>query len=90
MRPLMLLLLSLPLLIGAVALLAAQTSPSELLLPPQAQWTWAQKLRVAGFASDCHNNLGGASALVTTDVLPDGRVRMSCSLSMVHHLPRVG
>ena len=51
MRPLMLLLVSVPLLIGALALVAAQTSVRELLLPPPAQWTWAHKVRAAGFAS---------------------------------------
>jgi hypothetical protein len=90
MRPLMLLLLSVPLLIGALALVHAQTSVHELLLPPQAQWTWAHKVRAAGFAGDCHNPLRGASAHVTTDVLSDGRVRMSCHLSGAHHLQEVG
>ena len=88
MRPLMLLLLSLPLLIGTLALVTAPTSARELLLPPRPQWTWAQKLRAAEFASDC--NLGGASALVATDVLPDGRVRIMCHRSGAHHLPEVG
>jgi hypothetical protein len=39
MRPWMLFLLSVPLLIGALVLVNAQTSARELLLPPQAQWT---------------------------------------------------
>jgi hypothetical protein len=38
MRPLMLLLLALPLLIGALALVNAPTSARQLLLPPRAQW----------------------------------------------------
>jgi len=88
MRPLMLLLLSLPLLIGSLALVTAPTSARELLLPPRPQWTWAQKLRAAGFASDC--SLGGASALAATDVLPDGRVRITCHRPGAHHLPEVG
>jgi hypothetical protein len=86
MRPLMLLLLSVPLLVGALVLVNAQTSLRELLLPPQAQWTWVHKMRAAGFATDCNNTLRGASAHVTTDVLHDGRVRMSCDLSGAHHL----
>jgi hypothetical protein len=91
MRPLMLLLLSVPLLIGALVLVNAQTSARELLLPPQAQWTWAHKLRAAGFANDCNSTLRGASAHVRTDVLPNGRVRMSCYLSGAYHLlPEVG
>ena len=90
MRPLMLLLLSVPLLIGALVLVDGQTFISELLLPPHTQWTWAHKLRAAGFASDCKNTVWGASAQVTTDVLSDGRVRMSCDISGVHHLPGVG
>jgi len=89
-RPLMLLLLSAPLLIGALVLVNGQTVVGELLLPPQAQWTWAHKLRAAGFASDCKNTIRGASARVTTDVLSDGRVRMGCHTSGVHHLPGVG
>jgi len=89
MRPLMLLLLSVPLLVGALVLVNGQTSAPELLLPPQAQRTWAHKLHAAGFASDCKNTLRGASAQVTTDVLSDGRVRMSCYISGVHHLPGV-
>ena len=90
MRPLMLLLLTVPLLIGALALVNAQTSARELLLPPQAQWTWAHKLRAAGFASDCTNTLRGAAGHVMTDVLPDARVRMSCHVSGAHHLPPEG
>jgi hypothetical protein len=90
MRPLMLLLLSVPLLIGALALVDAQTSVRELLLPPRPQWTWAHRVRAAGFASDCNHTLRGASAHVMTDVLSDGRVRMSCHRSGVHHLPEVG
>ena len=86
MRPLMLLLLSVPLLIGALTLVSAQTSTPELVLPPRARWTWAHKLRAAGFASDCTNTLKGASARVTTDTLSDGRVRMGCYVSRVHHL----
>jgi len=86
MRPLMLLLLLVPLLIGVLALIDAQTSDPELILPPRAQWTWAHRLRAGGFASDCENTLQGASAHVTTDILSDGRVRMSCYISGVHHL----
>jgi hypothetical protein len=86
----MLLLLSVPLLIAALVLVNGQTSVSELLLPPHAQWTWAHKLRAAGFATDCKNTLRGASAQVTTDVLSDGRVRMSCDGPGVHHLPGLG
>lgn len=90
MRPLMLLLACVPLLIGALVLVNAHTSVGELFLPPRAQWTWAHKLRAAGFASDCNNNLRGAVGHVMTDVLADGRVRMSCHVSGAHHLPEVG
>jgi hypothetical protein len=90
MRPLMLLLLVVPLLIGALVLVSAHTSARELLLPPHAQWTWAHKLRAAGFASDCNNNLQGAPGRVMMEVLPDFRVRMSCHFSGVHYLPEVG
>jgi len=89
-RPLMLLLLSAPLLIGALVLVNEQTSVGELLLPPQAQWTWTHRLRAAGFASDCKNTLRGPSARVATDILSDGRVRMSCHISGVRHLPGAG
>jgi hypothetical protein len=67
MRPLMLLLVSGPLLIGALALVAAQTSVRELLLPPPAQWTWAHKVRAAGFASDCEHTLTIAAWTVVDD-----------------------
>jgi hypothetical protein len=90
MRPLMLLLLSVPLLLGALALLNAQTATAELVLPPRTQWTWAHRLRAAGFASDCRGTLQGASGRVTTDTLSDGRVRMGCYVSRVHHLPEAG
>ena len=91
MRPLMLLLLSVPLLIGALVLVNAQTFAHELLLPPQAQWTWVHKLRAAGFANDCNSTLRGASAHVRTDVLANGRVRMSCYSSGTYHLlPQAG
>ena len=90
MRPLMLLLVSVPLLIGALARVAAQTSVRELLLPPPAQWTWAHKVRAAGFASDCEHTLRGASAHVTRDVLADGQVRLVCHNSAVQYLPEVG
>jgi hypothetical protein len=90
MRPLMLLLLSVPLLIGVLALVAAQTSARELLLPPQAQWTWVHKVRAAGFASDCEHALRGGSANVTRDVLADGQVRLICHNSGVQYLPEVG
>jgi hypothetical protein len=89
MRPLMLLLSSVPLLIGALVLVHQQTFVSALLLPPHAQWTWTDELRAAGFAIDCKNTLGGVSVQVTTGVLSDGRVRMSCYMSHVH-LPGVG
>ena len=90
MRPLMLLLLTVPLLIGALLLVNGQTATPELFLPPQEQWTWVHRLQAAGFASDCKHPLRGASAQTTTDVLSDGRVRMSCSISGVHHLPGIG
>jgi len=90
MRPLMLLLLTVPLLVGALALVSVQTSTHELLLPPQAQWTLAQKLRAAGFASDCNNTLWASSAQVMTDVLRDGRVRMRCHFSGHYLLPKLG
>lgn len=90
MRPQMLLLLSVPLLIGALTLVNAQTTIHELFLPPQAQWTWADRLRAAGYASDCKNALRGGSAQVMTDVLHDGRVRLSCHVSGAHHLLEVG
>jgi len=88
MRPLMLLLLSVPLLVGALALVNAQTSVHELLLPPPAHWTWAHKVRAAGFASDCTSSIRGPAAHVTRDVLPDGRVRMTCHVTGAHHLRR--
>jgi hypothetical protein len=90
MRPLMLLLLSVPLLIGALTLVNAQTSTTELILPPRARWTWVHKVRAAGFASDCRSTLRGASGRVTTDTLSDGQVRMGCHASRVHHLPETG
>jgi hypothetical protein len=86
----MLLLFTVPLLIGVLLLSSAQTCVGELLLPPRGQWTWAHKLRAAGFSSDCTHTLRAASAQVTTDVLPDGRVRITCHPSGAHHLPEVG
>jgi hypothetical protein len=90
MRPLMLLLLAVPLLVGALALVSAPTSTVDLVLPPRAQWTWVHRLRAAGFASDCRSTLKGPSAQVATAVLPDGRVRMSCAVSRMQHLPEAG
>jgi hypothetical protein len=87
MRPLMLLLLSIPLLFSALTLVRAQTSTAELLLPPRAQWTWAHRLRAAEFASDCDNTVRAASERVLTDVLSNGRVRMSCHVSVARRLP---
>lgn len=90
MRPLMLLFLSVPLLVGALTLVSSQMSVDELLLPPQAQWTWVDKLRAAGFSSDCHKTLRGSPTRVATDVLADGRIRLSCDFSGARHLPKVG
>jgi hypothetical protein len=90
MRPLMLLLLAVPLLVGALVLVSAPASVPELFLPPPAQWTWVHRLRAAGFASDCTNTLQEAEGHVRTDRLPDARVRLSCHVSGAHHLPEVG
>jgi hypothetical protein len=43
----MLLLASLPLLMGALLLVNGQTLVGELLLSSHAQWTWAQKPRAS-------------------------------------------
>ena len=87
MRPLMLLLFTVPLLLAALTLVSAQTSVYELLLPPQAEWTRAHKLRAVGFSTDCRNTVHAASARVATDVLVDGSVRISCHFSEARHLP---
>ena len=87
MRPLMLLLLVVPVLLGALLLSSAPVVVQELQLPPRTQWSWAHRLRAAGFSADCHQSLRGASARVATDVASDGSVRLSCYLSGARRLP---
>lgn len=87
MRPLMLLLFTVPLLLAVLILVSAQSSVEELLLPPRAAWTPAHRLRAVGFSTDCSNTLRAASARVATDELADGSIRISCHRSGVRHLP---
>jgi hypothetical protein len=87
----MLLLFSLPVLLGVLVLTSAPLVVEELTLPPRTQWSWVHRLRAAEFAADCHNGLRGglreASARVVTSVAADGGVRISCQLSGARLLP---
>jgi hypothetical protein len=87
----MLLLFTLPVLLGALVLVSAPLAVEELTLPPRTQWSWVHRLRAAEYSADCHNGLRGglrgASARVVTSVAPDGGVQLSCHLSGARHLP---
>jgi hypothetical protein len=91
MRPVMLLLFSLPVLLGVLVLTSAPLVVEELTLPPRTQWSWVHRLRAAEFSADCHNGLRGGlrgvSARVVTSEASDGGVRISCHLSGARHLP---
>lgn len=77
-----LLALSVLLLFAVAGIGHAQTPTWEIVLPPQSQWTLADKLSVVAFSNECNNTFEGRrSGYVTTRVLPDGR------LSVVCHLP---
>jgi hypothetical protein len=83
----MLLLFSLPVLLGVLVLTSAPLVVEELTLPPRTQWSWVHRLRAAEFSADCHNGLRGVSAHVVTSEASDGGVRISCHLSGARHLP---
>jgi len=70
------------LVLSAVAAVGhAQAATWEVVLPPQSQWTLADKLSVIAFSNECNSTFEGSRyGYVTTRVLPDGRLRVVCHL----------